>query len=91
MIDEITNPALRAVVLDSNQEGLADLAWSDGEQLRVRYDIVVPADESADGIEEVVVEVITVLAPGMRCITTLVPGRRGVVRADDPPVSVRPA
>jgi hypothetical protein len=88
MLHLIESASLRAIINESDDQGVADLWWSDGEGIRVRYDSLVPADETDDGIEACIVDVVTVLVPGRRSRSTLSPDRPGVVRADDPPVRV---
>lgn len=88
MIEEIRSPILRALVERADPSGVSDVEWADGEILRVRYDILVPADESHNGIEEAVVDVIEAVAAGRRCVADLRPGHPGVIRADDLPVRV---
>ena len=88
MLDDIRNPILRALVRHADADGVTEVQWSDGETLRVRYDILVPGDESHDGLEEAVVDVVAVIAPGPRSASQLPPGKPGVIRADDLPVRV---
>ena len=88
MIEEIRSPILRALVERADASGVSEVEWADGEIIRVRYDILVPADESHDGLEEAVVDVIDVIAAGPRCAAELRPGHPGVIRADDLPVRV---
>ena len=88
MIEEIRSPILRALVEHADPSGVSVVEWADGEVLRVRYDILVPADESHDGLEEAVVDVIEVVRAGRRSTTQLRPGHPGVIRADDLPVRV---
>lgn len=88
MIEEIRSPILRALVERADPSGVSEVEWADGEIIRVRYDILVPADESHDGLEEAVVDVIDVISAGRRSATALQPGHPGVIRADDLPVRV---
>ena len=88
MLDDIRDPVLRALVLQADAGGVTDVQWPDGEILRVRYDILVPADESHDGLEEAVVDVVAVIAAGRRSAALLLPGRPGLIRADDLPERV---
>lgn len=88
MLEEIRDPMLRALVQQSDAGGVTEVQWADGETLRVRYDILVPADESHDGLEEAVVDVIAVIAAGPRSAERLAVGRPGLIRADDLPVRV---
>lgn len=88
MIDEIRNPILRALVQRADTDGVTEVQWADGETLRVRYDVLVPADESHDGLEEAVVDVIAAVVAGRRSETQLPPGRPGLIREDDLPVRV---
>lgn len=88
MLDDIRDPILRALVQQADADGVTEVQWADGEILRVRYDILVPADESHDGLEEAVVDVIAVVTPGRRSAAQLAPGRPGLIRADDLPVRV---
>jgi hypothetical protein len=88
MIDEIRNPILRALVQRADADGVTEVQWADGETLRVRYDVLVPADESHDGLEEAVVDVIAAVVAGRRSQDQLPPGRPGLIREDDLPVRV---
>jgi hypothetical protein len=90
MIDEIRSPILRALVQQADPSGLSEVHWADGEIMRVRYDILIPSDESHDGVEEAVVDVIEVVRAGRRSVAQLREGHPGVIRADDLPVRVGP-
>lgn len=84
-------PTLLAIVTASNAEGLTDLMWNDGETIRVRYDTFLTADETHDGVEECIVDVVKVLVEGPRARTLLKLGTPGVIRADEAPQFFRPA
>ncbi|MFM8599303.1 MAG: hypothetical protein ACKOB8_09910 [Mycobacterium sp.] len=88
MTNHISSPILRALVELADAEGVTEVRWADGEILRVRYDILVPADESHDGLEEAVVDVVAVISAGQRSLSGLALGRPGLIRADDLPVRV---
>lgn len=88
MIEDIRSPILRAIVERADPSGVSEVEWADGEIMRVRYDILVPGDESHDGLEEAVVDVIAVVSAGRRSAMDLRPGHPGLIRADDLPVRV---
>lgn len=87
----MTERTLQQIISLSNSAGCSDLVWADGESIRVRYDTLVPADETEDGVEECIVDVIAVLTPGPRSRWNLAPTRPGVVRADDLPSQILPS
>lgn len=89
ILNIIQNPILRALVQHADNNGVVDVEWEDGEMLRIRYDILIPADESDDGQEEAVVDVLESIEKGCRSATQLKPGHPGVIRTGDLPVRVR--
>lgn len=82
---------IRSLVESANRMGIADVTWSDGERIRVRYDTLFSSDVNDDKMEECVVDVLKVLVPGPRSLSRMIPGRPGIIRSSDPPLSVIPA
>ena len=90
-LSEILHPMIRAIVVNANRAGVADVTWPDGERIRVRYDTLLGSDDNDDGVEECVVDVLQSLVPGPRASTLLIPGHMGTIRSTDPPAAVAPA
>ena len=80
----IASPALRALIEQAAAHRTV-VRWADGEQAVVEYDSPVEADETDDGVETMIVDVIEVPAPGRRRFQA---GRINEIRADDPPCFV---
>jgi hypothetical protein len=83
---DIRTPALRAMV-ELSVDGYVLVRWADGEEALVRYDTFLPSDETADGSEECVVDVIRTgaRAPSNRA---LIAGTAATISSNDPPSEV---
>src|SRR5436190_7609906 len=84
----MTNAGLRAIFELSDQGGAVFVGWSDNDRSLVRYDIFLPSDETADGTEEVVVDVLEVSNPEDAAKHGLVAGQPGTISSADPPTYV---
>ena len=86
-MNHIHHPALRALV-ELSQNGRVKVSWSDGDEAIIQYDTFIPADETDDGTEEWVVNVIKVLRSIPESSRKLVEGAPTSISSRDAPDSV---
>ena len=86
-VHDIKHPALRAIA-DLSKNGIVRVCWSNGDKAVVRYDIFIPSDETVDGSEEWVADVIEVLDLHPSSPRGLSNGAPTTISSADPPSSV---
>ena len=83
----IRHPALRAIA-ELSRHGIARVVWNDGDDALVRYDTFVPDDETDDGSEQWVVDVVEVLELHASSRRALTKGAPTTISSNDPPARI---
>ena len=86
-LQDIVHPALRAIA-ELSQEGRVRVCWRDGEEAVVQYDTFIPSDETDDGSEEWIVDVVQVIRSTSDSDRALGEGAPISISSNDPPSRV---
>jgi hypothetical protein len=88
MRTDITHPALRALLMNADEQGFVAVSWADGDTAIVRFDTFIPSDETHDGSEEWIVNVMKVIAKRSKRNRGLVENESTVISSLDPPTRI---
>jgi hypothetical protein len=85
--DDLNHPAMKAIIECANQEHDVILEWPDGGKVLVSFDTFLPSDETEDGSEECIVDVLKVFNQATS-VTGFQEGKLMVVTTHNPPTKV---